>query len=358
MPDFSDSGHRWRNRMKKWIVPCMIFTLFACAAARAEKAPALWLNEPAPGFTLESADGKKISLNQFKGKNPVIVAFWHPQMDVSVQQLKELDKVLKDKAFKDVKTLAVTFGKEVKDRDAARDAFKKAGLDFPLLLEKRTDASSTPVEYMVSYLPAFFIIDKKGNLAAPPVTLITEKINGKSFSALLKDALAGKKVNACDFAPEPRTDEPYKKLFAMIGKPAPDFSATDTSGVKQSLSYYKGKRSVLLIFFYPGCGHCRRELPQLHSYNEKWAAKQGVQLLAINIDGSDAAQTEAVKFFKLFGMKYPLINQGKNAINEKYGVNSVPTLFLIDKKGIVRNVFIGEFAMPGDVLRCLAGKMK
>jgi len=343
--------------MKRWTVSLLLFVLLLANAVRAEKAPSLWLNEPAPGFTLENAEGKKVSLSQFKGKNPVIVAFWHPQMDLSVQQLKELNKVLKDKAFKDVKVLAVTFGKEVKDRDASREAFKKAGLKFPLLFEKRTDASAAPVEYLVNSLPSFYIIDKKGNLAAPPLAFVSETVNGKSFAGFLKDVLAGKPVSACDFAPPARDDEPYKKLFDMIGKKAPDFSAVDTSGVKQSLSYYKGKRNVLLVFFYPGCPHCRRELPLLGGYDTKWAAKQKVQLMAVNIDGSDAAQAESIKFFKLFGMSFPLINQGKNPINELYDVHSVPTAFFIDKKGNVRHVFVGEFAMPGDVIRCLADKM-
>ena len=338
-----------------------IFGLFALPGVQPVQAAentTLWLNDAAPDFSLENTDGKKVSLGQFKGKNPVIVAFWHPQMDTSVQQIKELQNMLKDKAFKDVKVLAVTFGTEVKDRDAAREAFKKAGVSFPILFEKRTDASAAPVAYMVTGLPAFYVVTKAGKLAAPPVTFVTGDIGGRKFPQVLKDALTGKPLDACAFAPEDRPDDPnYKKLFDMVGKKAPDFSATDTNGDKQSLSYYKGKKNVLLIFFYPGCSHCRREVPQLSSYNDKWAKKQNVQLLAVNIDEKDQARTDAVKFIKLFNMKFPLINQKNDEVSGKYGVNSVPTLFLIDKKGIVRKVFVGEFAMPGDIIRCLAGKL-
>ena len=354
-------GDRMEDGFMKRFVTILMFALlvFICGPAAATPPPALWLNQPPPDFSLENTGGKKVSLSQFKGKNPVVVAFWHPQQDTSVKQLQELKKVLNDKAFKNVKVLAITTGKEVKDRDAAKAKFKEAGLDFPILFEKRADASATPVTYTVSHLPAFFVVDKSGNLVSPGIGFLSEQVAGKSFKQFLKDALGGKALNACALAPPERLDEePYKKLFGMMGKPAPDFSATDTDGVKQSLSFYKGKKNVLLIFFYPACPHCRREVPQLHLYNEKWARKQGVQLLAVNIDESAQSKTDAIKFFKLYDMKFPLINQNKDEVSGKYSVQSVPTLFLIDKKGVVRRVFVGEFDLPGDVIHCLADTLK
>jgi len=55
--------------------------------------------------------------------------------------------------------------------------------------------------------------------------------------------------------------EEAKRIAAVVGQPAPDFSANDLEGRPHKLSDYRGK-VVLLDFWYRGCGWCIRAMPQ------------------------------------------------------------------------------------------------
>lgn len=337
----------------------IFISLLIPRAGRAAQTPAgLWLNQPAPSLSLSDSNGKTVSLDSYKNKNVVVLAFWDPQNPPSVDDLKELDKMLKDKSLDDVVALTVTRGREVKDRDDAKKKFKDAGLGFRMLFETRDDLSSSNARYQVWLTPAYFIIDKNGNLAAPMIMSTSEEVGGKSFKNFLLGVVNGKKSSGCDFTPEQRDEKVYKKLYDLAGKQAPGFSATDTGGVKQSLSYYLGVKNVLLVFWSPTCPHCRRELPHISDYDKKWADKQGVQILAICMDDSAEGVKGAKDFFGTFGIDIPIIVDKDAKISSAYGVASVPSLLLVNKKGIVKKVIVGEFNMPGDVLKCQFDKMK
>ncbi len=67
------------------------------------------VGEPAPDFTLESEEGRKITLGGFRGKKKVIVAFYGGARDPEgVHQLAELRAVIDDPVGEDVQVLAVS----------------------------------------------------------------------------------------------------------------------------------------------------------------------------------------------------------------------------------------------------------
>jgi len=335
--------------------------MLAVSAGAAEKFPMLWLNNAAPDFTLQDQNGKKVTLSSFKDKSAVVVIFWHPENAGSVTQLKELKKLLDEKKLaKDVKVLAITFGKEVKQRDAAVKKAEDAGLGFTILFEKREDATATNVDYQIAWIPAIYVISKKGELSSPMLTNVTDKSGGKTFEQTLRDAVRGKDVNACSFLPQHREEEKdYKKLYDMIGKPAPDFIDTDDKGKKQAPGYFRGFKNLVVVFWSPGCPHCRRELPQVSSYYKRFSDKQDVEILSVMLGGKDEKSRAAAKeFFKMYGIKFPILFNEDGKIDQAYNVNSVPIAFFIDKKGIVREVFIGEVSLAGDMFRCAAAKLK
>lgn len=331
--------------------------LVLCRFAAADQLPQLWLNSAAPDFSLKDTAGKKVSLGSCKGST-VILAFWYPENQVSVDELKALKTLLADKKFSGVKVLAITSGKEVKDRDAAKKKFAETGLSFPILFEDRQDTTSTNVQYQVWLLPAFYIVSKSGLLSSPLMNTITEKVGNKSFGDYLADVEKGKKVDACLFTPSHRGEADYKPIYNLVGKQAPGFIATDTSGQKQAPSYYKGLKNVLLIFWSPGCPHCRRELPQIGNYIKKFGGPQNVQVLAVSIATDDASKKAGKDFLNQFGMTFPLMFDDGDKISKAYGVNSVPTLFLIDKKGLIKDAYVGEVGLIADILQCNVAKMK
>jgi peroxiredoxin len=120
----------------------------------------------------------------------------------------------------------------------------------------------------------------------------------------------------------------------MKGQASPEFTGTALDGRKVSLSDFRGKNPVLLSFF---AAPSRKELPRLKELDEAHGAK-GLRVIAVSLDedrataASLAAQTR---------VKFPVLLDPKGSIAEKYGVQAIPHLVVIDRQGKVQAVIIG-----------------
>ncbi|BDV41336.1 thioredoxin [Geotalea uraniireducens] len=126
--------------------------------------------------------------------------------------------------------------------------------------------------------------------------------------------------------------------FAMAqkGQPAPPIKVVSTSGQQISLANYHGY--VLVIdFFATWCPPCREAIPHLIALNRKYG-KQGLQVLGLSLDEGDEQGVKDFVAGKRFNYPVALANEG---IQTDYGLRSLPTVYVIDKKGIVAERFMG-----------------
>jgi len=109
------------------------------------------------------------------------------------------------------------------------------------------------------------------------------------------------------------------------------FTAVD--GREVDVSKLQGK-VVLIDFWATWCGPCVAELPNvLKAYKE--LHPKGFEIVGISLDG-EKAELEA--FVKEKGMEWPQYFDGKgwkNEISSKYGIQSIPAMWLLNKKGMV-----------------------
>jgi len=120
------------------------------------------------------------------------------------------------------------------------------------------------------------------------------------------------------------------------GKPAPPINVVTTSGQKVTLNNYKGY-VLVMDFFATWCQPCREAVSHLVALNRKYG-KQGLQILGMSVDDEG---TEVVKeFIADRRINYPVTTVGEDIIDE-YGVRSIPTLFIINKKGVVVERYMG-----------------
>lgn len=112
-----------------------------------------------------------------------------------------------------------------------------------------------------------------------------------------------------------------------------DLKFTAVDGREVDLSKMQGK-VVLIDFWATWCGPCVAELPNvLKAYKE--LHPKGFEIIGISLD-SDKAKLES--FVKERGMEWPQYFDGKswkNEISSKYGINSIPAMWLVNKKGMV-----------------------
>jgi len=130
-----------------------------------------------------------------------------------------------------------------------------------------------------------------------------------------------------------KRQEEAKKVRADLVKGAqfPDFEEQDLDGKPLSISGLKGK-VVLVDFWATWCGPCIGELPNVLAAYEKHHAS-GFEIVGISLD-SDRKKLEG--FIKQKSMTWPQFFDGKgweNKLGQKYGVNSIPATFLLDREG-------------------------
>ena len=109
------------------------------------------------------------------------------------------------------------------------------------------------------------------------------------------------------------------------GSPAPAFRLEALDGKSYSLAELAQDSPVVLVFFKVTCPVCQFALPFL----ERIAASSSLRVVAISQD--DAKATRA--FHERFGVSIlTLLDPAASgyAVSNKYGIASVPTLFLVD----------------------------
>lgn len=118
-----------------------------------------------------------------------------------------------------------------------------------------------------------------------------------------------------------------------VGQPLPDFSLQTFDGHTASRTAMAG-RPALLIFWNTWCPICMLELPRINRLAEKFGAR-GLTLLAINTAISDS-ESKARSYWSKSGFGFSSGIDLDFEIGQAFGVRGVPTVFLVDAKGVVR----------------------
>jgi peroxiredoxin/outer membrane lipoprotein-sorting protein len=148
-------------------VPPSTFAWTAPRTATAYPTDALLaVGTPAPDFAAITADGKVVHLSDFKGK-PVVLDFWATwcvPCQAAMPHLEAVYRQVKDQSV-------VVLGVCVWDSKAAYQKWvvaKQGTYTFPTMFDTAGDAPSNIAvsKYAVHSIPAQYLIDKDGNIAA------------------------------------------------------------------------------------------------------------------------------------------------------------------------------------------------
>lgn len=111
---------------------------------------------------------------------------------------------------------------------------------------------------------------------------------------------------------------------------APDFELKDLQGRKFKLSDQKGKQPVLLIFTTTWCPSCREKIPSLKDIYAGYSKKG---LVMVNIDIQES-QDKVSRFAYKYKLPYRVLLDETGEVAKSYGVLGVPTMVLVDRKGM------------------------
>ncbi|WP_341909656.1 thioredoxin family protein [Polaromonas sp. YR568] len=124
---------------------------------------------------------------------------------------------------------------------------------------------------------------------------------------------------------------------AVVGQPAPDFSATDTAGKVHRLSDFKGKL-VVLEWTNPGCPFVRKHYSgNMQGLQKEFTAK-GVVWLAINSTGTNSGDHMAPAKLgawvrEMQAQPTAMLMDEPGKIGQRYAAKTTPHMYIINPQG-------------------------
>jgi peroxiredoxin len=135
-------------------------------------------------------------------------------------------------------------------------------------------------------------------------------------------------------------------LVAALLAATPPLELVDSKGATHRLSDYRG-RVVLLNFWATWCEPCRAELPSIERLRTALAGRPLV-VLAVQMGGSARTARDVAEDLSL---RFPLLLDRDSKATAAWGVNTLPTSFLIDTDGAVAFQHVGELDWSGSEMR-------
>lgn len=131
------------------------------------------------------------------------------------------------------------------------------------------------------------------------------------------------------------------------GDQAPSFSAPSLTGEGNiELGHYRGK-VVYLDFWASWCGPCLIAIPEIEKIRSEFPPDH-FQIVAVNLDKK---KKKAQRFLKKNPTGYPSASDPKGSLPAQFGVDTMPTSYLIDGDGVIQYVHRGFSRGDGSQLR-------
>jgi peroxiredoxin len=111
---------------------------------------------------------------------------------------------------------------------------------------------------------------------------------------------------------------------------APQFTLKDGSGNTIALTKYRGK-VVLLDFWATWCTGCKMEIPWFSEFQKAYGA-QGLAVIGVSMD--EGGWSVVKPFLAKTHIPYPIL-LGDAPTAQRFGIQSLPDTFLIDRQGMV-----------------------
>lgn len=124
--------------------------------------------------------------------------------------------------------------------------------------------------------------------------------------------------------------------LVKIGQTAPDFTVEMLDGSNITLSDLRGD-VVLLTLFDPECPSCQKEMAVAQSQIIDRIAGKGIHYLPIS-RGYDRKTIE--DYCRINGYTFPMGLDPDKSIYLRYATKFVPRSFVIDRKGVIRYLYV------------------
>lgn len=124
------------------------------------------------------------------------------------------------------------------------------------------------------------------------------------------------------------------------GKVVPELSFKHINGESIKLHELRGK-VVLIEFWATWCEACREAVPDLMEIYKNNSDK-GLVMIAVSVDEGGDYVKRVRDFINEYNITYPVAVDGIS-LSKKFGVYTIPSIFIINKEGILVKKYPGYF---------------
>jgi cytochrome c biogenesis protein CcmG/thiol:disulfide interchange protein DsbE len=123
----------------------------------------------------------------------------------------------------------------------------------------------------------------------------------------------------------------------LIGSAVPNFAAPSVNGKGRATVQPNEGKVLIVDFWATWCEPCKKSFPKLEDLYVRYRTS-GMEIVAVSEDDDNDGISG---FGQSFGAKFPLVWDSGKAIATKWQPKSMPSTFVVDRKGVVRFVHLG-----------------
>ncbi len=269
-------------------------------APPADEVPAGLLDHPAPPVAAVDLTGHTVTLDDLRAAGtPVLLLFTDPRCGPCYELLPDVGGW--QRVYGDRLTIAL-----VSSGDPALNRAMTAEYGIGTVLLQDPEAREIATAFGLGQAPAAVLIRPDGTVGSRP-----------TFGAYAVRALVADALGLALPAPPTQTVRPV-----ALGEAVPALRRPDLDGRVVDLA----ARGVptLLLFWSPGCPHCRELLPMMQA----WPQWPGAPRLVVVTRGPAA-------FTREVGLAAPVVTDDDRSLAQTFGAAGTPAAVLLDAAGIV-----------------------
>lgn len=126
--------------------------------------------------------------------------------------------------------------------------------------------------------------------------------------------------------------------FTYLNKPIPAIKSETIDGESWLIEDHLGK-VIVINFWATWCEPCMDKIPKLKSVIEKYKEQENIYFVNVSFDDDKEILSDTIQEYELFwDQLFEGEDLGENSFSEKLTIKYIPTIWIINKNGIVVSV--------------------
>ncbi len=129
-------------------------------------------------------------------------------------------------------------------------------------------------------------------------------------------------------------------FLRWLGQTLPNFEAVTLEGKPLTTQELSGKLAVIELWA-SWCGNCRESLPLVERVYQIYKESDQIQFWAISLDEPTVSDLDLQNVFNSLRVNIPIARDPNGTLVGSLGVSGIPTLLLVDAKGVIQYMETG-----------------